>query len=158
MPVLPCWGYNAVCHTVQKWYALQPVAMGRPEESTLGYPVSAGRGTKPRRAVQANGVTEFIGAQASDLSFLPMFLILLAIVGAVVFLTELTSNTATTATLIPVLAAIAPALNIHPYTLVIRHPSRQVVRSCCRLQHRRTRSSSVRDTSHPGRCAAPVSG
>ena len=78
-----------------------------------------GGGLSLARAVQANGVTEFIGAQASDLSFLPMFLILLAIVGAVVFLTELTSNTATTATLIPVLAAIAPALNIHPYTLVI---------------------------------------
>ena len=36
-----------------------------------------------------------------------------------VFLTELTSNTATTATLVPVLAAIAPTLNVHPYVLAI---------------------------------------
>ncbi len=78
-----------------------------------------GGGLSLARAVQTNGVTEFFGAQASALSFLPMFLILLAIIGSVVFLTELTSNTATTATLIPVLAAIAPALSIHPYTLVI---------------------------------------
>ncbi|MXY14399.1 MAG: hypothetical protein F4Y53_01720 [Proteobacteria bacterium] len=78
-----------------------------------------GGGLSLAAAVKANGVTEFIGAQAMGLSFLPVFLILLAVISAVVFLTELTSNTATTATLVPVLAAIAPALGIHPYTLVI---------------------------------------
>ncbi len=78
-----------------------------------------GGGLSLAGAVKANGVTEFIGAQATALSFLPMFLILLIIISAVVFLTELTSNTATTATLVPILAAIAPALNVHPYTLVI---------------------------------------
>lgn len=78
-----------------------------------------GGGLSLAGAVKANGVTEFIGVQATVLSFLPMFLILLIIVSAVVFLTELTSNTATTATLVPVLAAIAPALNVHPYILVI---------------------------------------
>ena len=43
----------------------------------------------------------------------------LIIISSVVFLTELTSNTATTATLVPVLAAIAPTFNIHPYALII---------------------------------------
>ena len=78
-----------------------------------------GGGLSLATAVKANGVAEFIGAQATALSSLPLFLVLLIIVGAVVFLTELTSNTATTATLVPILAAIAPALNVHPYTLVI---------------------------------------
>ena len=36
----------------------------------------------------------------------------------VIFLTELTSNVATTATLVPVLAALAPGLGVHPYSLV----------------------------------------
>ncbi len=84
-----------------------------------GILILLGGGLSLAAAVKANGVTEFIGAQATILSIMPPLLILLIIVSAVVFLTELTSNTATTATLVPVLAAIAPALNIHPYLLVI---------------------------------------
>ena len=84
-----------------------------------GILILLGGGLSLAAAVKANGVTEFIGAQATILSIMPPLFILLIIVSAVVFLTELTSNTATTATLVPVLAAIAPALNIHPYLLVI---------------------------------------
>ncbi|MEM7401234.1 MAG: SLC13 family permease [Pseudomonadota bacterium] len=84
-----------------------------------GILILLGGGLSLAAAVKANGVTEFIGAQATILSIMPPLLILLVIVSAVVFLTELTSNTATTATLVPVLAAIAPALNIHPYLLII---------------------------------------
>jgi sodium-dependent dicarboxylate transporter 2/3/5 len=84
-----------------------------------GILILLGGGLSLAAAVQANGVTEFIGAQATVLAFMPPLLILLIIITAVVFLTELTSNTATTATLVPVLAAIAPSLNIHPYVLVI---------------------------------------
>ncbi len=84
-----------------------------------GILILLGGGLSLAAAVQANGVTEFIGAYATVLSFLPPLLILLIIITGIVFLTELTSNTATTATLVPVLAAIAPSLNIHPYVLVI---------------------------------------
>jgi len=84
-----------------------------------GILILLGGGLSLAAAIQANGVTEFIGAQATILAFMPPLLILLIIITAVVFLTELTSNTATTATLVPVLAAIAPSLNIHPYVLVI---------------------------------------
>ena len=83
-----------------------------------GILILLGGGLSLAAAVKANGVTEFIGAQATVLAFMPPLLILLIIISAVVFLTELTSNTATTATLVPVLAAIAPALNIHPYILI----------------------------------------
>ena len=84
-----------------------------------GILILLGGGLSLAAAVKANGVTEFIGAQATVLSSMPPFLILLIIITAVVFLTELTSNTATTATLVPVLAAIAPVFDIHPYILVI---------------------------------------
>ncbi len=84
-----------------------------------GILILLGGGLSLASAVKANGVTEFIGAQATILSIMPPLLILLIIISSVVFLTELTSNTATTATLVPVLAAIAPVLNIHPYLLVI---------------------------------------
>ena len=81
--------------------------------------VLLGGGLSLAAAVQANGVTEFIGAQSMVLSSMPPFLILLIVISSVVFLTELTSNTATTATLVPVLAAVAPIFNIHPYLLII---------------------------------------
>lgn len=84
-----------------------------------GILILLGGGLSLASAVKANGVTDFIGAQATVLAFLPPLLILLIIISAVVFLTEMTSNTATTATLVPILAAIAPSLNIHPYALII---------------------------------------
>ena len=84
-----------------------------------GILILLGGGLSLASAVKTNGVAEFIGAQATVLSSMPPFLILLIVIGAIVFLTELTSNTATTATLVPVLAAIAPVLSINPYLLVI---------------------------------------
>ena len=96
--------------TILKWNNLRDLPWG--------ILILLGGGLSLASAVKANGVTEFIGAQATVLSILSPLLILLVIVSAVVFLTELTSNTATTATLVPVLAAIAPALNMHPYVLI----------------------------------------
>ncbi len=84
-----------------------------------GILILLGGGLSLAAAVKDNGVTEFIGAQTTFLAVMPAFLILLIIISAVVFLTELTSNTATTATLVPVLAAIAPSFNMHPYILII---------------------------------------
>lgn len=84
-----------------------------------GILILLGGGLSLAAAVKANGVTEFIGAHAAVLSFMPPMLIFLIIIGTVIFLTELTSNTATTATLVPVLAAIAPNFNLHPYALIV---------------------------------------
>ena len=76
-----------------------------------------GGGLSLAAAVKANGVAEFIGGQATVLAGTPDWLIVLAITALVIFLTELTSNTATTATLLPILAGLAPVLDIHPYLL-----------------------------------------
>ena len=70
-------------------------------------------------AVKANGVAEFIGSQAYRFEGIPLILMILVVVTAVVFLTELTSNLATTATLLPVLAALAPGLGMPPLVLII---------------------------------------
>ncbi len=77
-----------------------------------------GGGLSLAAAVQANGVAEFLGAQAGIFGSLPPFLIVLLVTTAIIFLTELTSNAATTASLVPVLAALAPGLGIHPYLLI----------------------------------------
>ncbi|MCA9131535.1 MAG: SLC13/DASS family transporter [Planctomycetales bacterium] len=77
-----------------------------------------GGGLSLAAAVQANGVAEFIGSQTGALAALPPLLLVLLVTAAIVFLTELTSNAATTASLVPVLAALAPGLGVHPYLLI----------------------------------------
>ena len=78
-----------------------------------------GGGLSLAAAVTANGVAEFIGANTGFIKGVPPLLLVFVVTTAVVFLTELTSNTASTASLIPVLAAIAPGLDIHPYLLIV---------------------------------------
>ena len=77
-----------------------------------------GGGLTLAKAIKTNGVAEFIGAQAILLPDLPEFVFVLIVCASVLFLTELTSNTATTATLVPILAAIAIGLGMHPYLLI----------------------------------------
>ncbi|MCZ6837290.1 MAG: SLC13 family permease [Planctomycetota bacterium] len=78
-----------------------------------------GGGLSLAMAVRTNGVAEFIGAQTVAFKGVPDLVIVLLIVTMMIFLTELTSNIATTATLIPILAGLAPALEIHPFMLII---------------------------------------
>ncbi len=78
-----------------------------------------GSGLALAKAIDLNGVDDFIGAQVSGFSGMPEWLVVILVVALIIFLTELTSNTATTATLIPILAGIAPALGIDTMMLVI---------------------------------------
>lgn len=78
-----------------------------------------GGGLSLAESVNTHGVAEFIGSHVHLIAGLPSLLIVLIVCIAVVFLTELTSNIATTAALIPILAALAPALGLHPFLLVI---------------------------------------
>lgn len=65
------------------------------------------------------GLALWIGQQLTDLENLPLYLLVLVLIAAVNFLTEVTSNLATTAMLLPILAPMALALNIHPYMLLV---------------------------------------
>ena len=78
-----------------------------------------GGGLSLGAAIEANGVAEFIGNQATRFNWLPSIAIIIIVTAAVVFFSELASNTATAMTLIPIFAAMAPALGIHPYLLVV---------------------------------------
>ncbi|MEZ6135527.1 MAG: SLC13 family permease [Pirellulaceae bacterium] len=77
-----------------------------------------GGGLSLAAAVKTNGVAEFIGSQAGIFGELPPLVLVLIVTASIVFLTELTSNAATTASLVPVLAALAPGLGVHPYLLI----------------------------------------
>ena len=68
---------------------------------------------------QSSGLAIWIGQQMTLLQGISLVLILLTIVASVNFLTEITSNLATTAMLLPVLAAMALSIDVHPYLLMV---------------------------------------
>jgi sodium-dependent dicarboxylate transporter 2/3/5 len=78
-----------------------------------------GGGLSLAAASQANGVDAYIGSQVGGLGGLPSLLVVASVTALIVGLTELTSNTATAATLVPILAAVAPSLDLHPYLLIV---------------------------------------
>jgi sodium-dependent dicarboxylate transporter 2/3/5 len=55
----------------------------------------------------------------TSLSGLPIFILVLVLIAAVNFLTEITSNLATTAMLLPVLAPMALSIDVHPFVLMV---------------------------------------
>jgi sodium-dependent dicarboxylate transporter 2/3/5 len=77
-----------------------------------------GGGLTLATAIEANGVSAFIGNASRGLAGLPPSVLLLVIVTMTVFLSELTSNTAQVSTMVPVLAAMSPALGMSPYILI----------------------------------------
>ncbi len=71
------------------------------------------------RAFVASGLSGQVGDALTMVAMLPVFIMMLLLALAVTFLTEATSNTATTALLLPVLAAVALAVNIDPLWLMV---------------------------------------
>jgi len=68
---------------------------------------------------KASGLAEWIGGQMITLEGASLFVILLVLIAAINFLTELTSNLATTAMILPVLAPMALVIGVHPYVLMV---------------------------------------
>ena len=78
-----------------------------------------GGGMALAKGFETSGLAAWIGNQMTTLQgVLTIFLILL-LVAAVNFLTEITSNLATTAMLLPVLAPMALTVDIHPFVLMV---------------------------------------
>ena len=65
------------------------------------------------------GLASWIGGQLTLLEGVSLFLLVLILVTAVNFLTEITSNLATTAMLLPVLIPLAISMDVHPYILLV---------------------------------------
>ncbi|MFW2375156.1 MAG: SLC13 family permease [Cellulophaga baltica] len=76
---------------------------------------------------ETSGLALWIGNKLVALEAVPFIFLLLILIFAVNFLTEITSNIATTAMLLPVLISLAPTLGVHPYYLMI---SATVAASC----------------------------
>lgn len=78
-----------------------------------------GAGFSIANGFDATGLASWIGTQLTLLEGVSLILILLAIITLVNFLTEITLNMATVSMIMPVLAALAPAIGLHPYGLMV---------------------------------------
>lgn len=78
-----------------------------------------GGGLAIAEGFKSSGLAEWIGSQMTLLSSVHLLLLLLILIAAVNFLTEITSNLATTAMMLPILAPIAYTIGVHPYMLMI---------------------------------------
>ena len=68
---------------------------------------------------RSTGLSQLIGQQFAGLTGAPPFVIVLAVCLVLTFLTELTSNLATTEMVLPILASVAIAAQVHPLLLMI---------------------------------------
>ena len=68
---------------------------------------------------ESSGLAVWLGNQMTTFAGLSTFLLILMLITAVNFLTEITSNLATTAMLLPVLAPMAVTVDIHPFVLMV---------------------------------------
>ncbi|PAE07244.1 anion transporter [Terribacillus saccharophilus] len=67
----------------------------------------------------SSGLSQWMGDQLTVLEGLNIFVIIIISTTLVLFLTEITSNTATATMILPVMASLALALDVHPYAIMV---------------------------------------
>ena len=78
-----------------------------------------GGGLALAEGFKTSGLAVWIAGQMTLLEGITIVLVLLILIAAVNFLTEITSNLATTSMLLPILAPMAFSMNVHPYMLLV---------------------------------------
>ena len=78
-----------------------------------------GGGMALAKGFSDTGLAEWIALQMTQMQGLSLLVLILVLVASVNFLTEITSNLATTAMLLPVLAPMAMAFDLHPYMIMV---------------------------------------
>ncbi|MEE8234231.1 MAG: SLC13 family permease, partial [Gammaproteobacteria bacterium] len=78
-----------------------------------------GGGFALAKGFSETGLTTFIAGQLSILDGYNIIVIVAVVTLLVIFLTELTSNTATASLTLPIMAALAGAMQIHPFGLMV---------------------------------------
>ncbi|MCB1234356.1 MAG: SLC13/DASS family transporter [Verrucomicrobiae bacterium] len=78
-----------------------------------------GGGYALAKGFQSSGLSAFFGQKFAALEGAPPLAVVTAVCTLLTFLTELTSNTATAEMALPILAAVANAMKVHPFLLMI---------------------------------------
>lgn len=87
------------------------------ERIPWGIAILFGGGLSMAAALEAAGLSGWIGTQLEGLSVWPIWMLVLVLVAATVFLSELASNVATLTALLPVLGALVAATGADPLTI-----------------------------------------
>lgn len=77
-----------------------------------------GGGSSIGDAFQSTGLSKWIGQQMTVLDGMNFAIVIVAVIVLVIVLSEFTSNVATSIMLLPVMASLAVALEVHPYSLL----------------------------------------
>ena len=104
---------------VDRASGVRAMSWGTAAKLPWGVLILFGGGLTLAAAIEANGVSRFLGHSTRGLAVLPPLLLLLMITALTVFLSERTSNTAQVATMVPVLGAMSPVLGLHPQALIL---------------------------------------
>ncbi|MCX2743634.1 SLC13 family permease [Mangrovivirga sp. M17] len=96
-------------------------------EIPWGIIILFGGGIALAKGFTDTGLAEYIASRLNYMQGLSLILLILVLVAMVNFLTEITSNLATIAMLLPILAPIAAAFDLHPYMIMV---SATVAASC----------------------------
>ena len=109
--------------------ALFVIPSGKPKQKLISWEEAVkipwgiillfGGGMALAKGFSDSGLAVWIGEQLTNLENLPLVILVVVLIAAVNFLTEVTSNLATTAMLLPILAPMAVALDLHPYFLMV---------------------------------------
>jgi len=78
-----------------------------------------GGGLALAEGFSSSGLAEWIGSQLTSVKGVSLLVLLILLIAAVNFLTEITSNLATTSMLLPIIVPIAVVLDVHPFTLMV---------------------------------------
>ncbi len=89
------------------------------ERIPWGIIVLFGGGLALAKGFDQSGLAGWLGSLLEGLNTLPHILIVLAVLALVVLLSEIASNIATAAMMMPVLAALATAIGMHPFGLLM---------------------------------------
>ena len=89
------------------------------EKIPWGVLILFGGGLALAEGFKETGLAEYLGQKLTLIEGIGLFTMLLVIIAAVNFLTEVTSNVATASMLLPILASVAIKLDLHPFGLMI---------------------------------------
>lgn len=78
-----------------------------------------GGGLALAEGFKTSGLASWLGEQMNSLEGMSLLVLLLVLIAAVNFLTEITSNLATTAMMLPILAPLALVIDVHPFILMV---------------------------------------
>jgi solute carrier family 13 (sodium-dependent dicarboxylate transporter), member 2/3/5 len=109
--VLPSSGKNEPKGRILDWKTA--------EQIPWGVLILFGGGLALAEGFKETGLADWIGQHLSLIEGVSFFVLLLIIVAAVNFLTEVTSNVATASMLLPILASVAIKLDVHPFGLMV---------------------------------------